>query len=71
MRIDRKEEGELSLLGGSTGTIQLPGIYQSLPYYRATGFRDDLHRLYSGCADGGKQELEALFVQFPKPRRFS
>ena len=35
------------------------------------GFRHHLHRLYSRCKNGGKQEPEIVFVQFPQSRGLS
>ena len=47
------------------GTIQLPGVYQSVPDYRTTRFRYHTNRLYSRRTHGRKQESKTLFIQFP------
>ncbi len=51
--------------GVSLGTFQLSGVYQPMPDNRAAGFCGNSYQLPAGCEDGGKQELEAVFVQFP------
>ena len=39
--------------------------FTSLADYGAAGFCGNPYQLPAGCEDGGKQELEAVFVQFP------
>ena len=40
-------------------------------YNRSAGIISiTVHRLYSRCKNGGKQELEIISVQFPQPRGF-